>query len=266
MRLDIIDRQKGSNPGGVCYILDNRECFRAYFKFCYESKIHGISTFRAAHQPIYEAITFQLARQVGLATTDFYILLNENRNVSFHYWTDHQFKHDPNGRNFYFVSRWLPPEQDFVRNTVPPLLQHDLPYLASLQIGDIQRRQNYAWDIAEDGRERVIYIDLGRSFVLAADGELKLPHKATGYDRGLHKEAMRRLETKFLITRRQDLVNLAEMVDGISVMKLPTLNPRCSRTLSSLLNHAEIQEIQFYVAQGLYNQLPALQHSDLLMI
>src|SRR3989338_6666072 len=84
--IDVTSGPRGSNPGGTCMICSKEYSFEGYFKYCYGARIQGTSSFCASHQPIYEATTFQLVRELGLKTTDFYVLLNRDKQVQFHNW------------------------------------------------------------------------------------------------------------------------------------------------------------------------------------
>ena len=112
MRVDILSERKGSNPGGVCQAHDNGFSIRGYFKYCHGSRIAGKSSFVPQHQPIYEAMTFEMARRLGLDTVDYFVLLNEgsrvsrrSRDIQFSGWKDYNFSHNPSGRLFYFMSK-----------------------------------------------------------------------------------------------------------------------------------------------------------------
>lgn len=83
--LEITSGRKGSNPGGYCTISPSRheDSFNGYFKYCFGSKISPEFPFRPKNQPVYEAMTFALARRLGLHTSEGFVLLNNQGNVLF---------------------------------------------------------------------------------------------------------------------------------------------------------------------------------------
>lgn len=263
-RLEVQSARIGGNPGGRCGVHTSKEQFEGYFKFCYGSRIGGASSLRTSRQPVYEAITFQLVRSFGLGTTDFYVLLNQRRDVQFDNWRKFS-DHNPSGRDLYFLSKLLPPESNQWHGIVPLFLSNDMVYLESLRVGDIiGRRQNYYCYGSSNTTGNIVYIDLGCSFVYAKDGYLTLPHKVFVYEAKEFKRVMHRLERASVITRTQRELNLATIVEELPHMTLPTLNAALSLPVEVFLEHDEIKEIQGYVAQGLEQSLQAFRQQGLL--
>ena len=155
MLIDILEPAKGSNPGGVCKVRGNTEFERAYFKFVFGTHMRGGSNFNPQHQPIYEALTFELARKFGLDTVNYAVLLNEKKDVVFENWKNNGFNNNPAGRASYFVSeifrlpQWAlrkaegAPFVDF-HDDARELIGLQQLYLDTLLISDIVgKRQNY---------------------------------------------------------------------------------------------------------------------------
>ena len=265
----VTSEPKGLNPGGRCLVESGSARFPAYFKFCRERKITGASSFRVSHQPIYEALTFKLVRNIGLTTTDFYVLLNRDRNVHFYEWKGN-LSHDPSGRDYYFVSKILPSTQEcpeFVSNSI---LQREAIYLNSLLVADvIGRKSNYhcrlKYNSATGGNfSEVVYLDLGCSFVYASKGQLSLPGSARYCDDREFRIAMHRLERSAIVSRSGASINLAEMVAELPNMEIPTLNPHSTSTIDSFLDGDEIREIQGYLAKNLADYIGLFRSEGLL--
>jgi len=266
LNVDIRSENKGSNPGGRCLISDNGDKFNAYFKFCYGSKLRSASSFVSQNQPVYEAITFELVRQMGLATTDEYVILNEKRDVNFDNWKEHGFKHNPQGRRFYFAS--VIDEVPLVRldeTEAALLVGMESVFLDSLMISDVVgRSHNYLAD-ADPDNKGIRYLDLGCSFVLASEGFLKDPPRRKSLDKKTRKNLSKRLNGKKVYTNGQRTVELAQLVEGISEMSVPTLNPRGRREIGEMISGDEIREIQDYMLSSLSRALPKFKEAGLLV-
>jgi len=264
--IDIISGPRGSNPGGTCKVHSLGSSFEGYFKYCYGMRIQGVSSFFASHQPIYEATTFQLVRELGLKTTDFYVLLNRDKQVQFRNWR--QFRiHDPSGRDFYFVSRIIQNLQECPEDKANSLIRQASPYLNSILVADIiGKRQNYkCLQCSSSQSAEIFYLDLGCSFVYAKEGYLSLPHKSPPYDSRDFRAILRRLSNYSIISLRKKTINLEELVESIQTLHLPTLNPTSNVSLSALLSTDEINEIQSYIAHNLLNSISSLRQSGILL-
>lgn len=265
--LELLSGPRGSNPGGTCVVSTEDRSFRGYFKYCYGTKIQGASSFRASHQPIYEALTFQLVRELGLKTMDFYILMNHDKSVHFPNWRAFRKElSDPSGRNFYFVSAILPPRQECSEQRSNELIRKAAPYLESILVADIiGKRQNYkCYSSQAAPRGEIIYLDLGCSFVYAKQGYLSLPHRAPPYESHVFRSIVRQLSHYTLLSPQQRLINLATLIESIPHLRLPMLNPFSFESVDALLCDDEIQEIQNYLSHGLLRNVSLLRQQEIL--
>lgn len=256
---------RGSNPGGTCIAQTREKLFECYFKYCYGTKFQGASSFKASHQPVYEALTFQLVRELGLRTTDFYLLLNGNRSVNFHNWKNFML-HDPSGRELYFVSTILPYKKECSESRANELIGMASPYLDGILVADIVgKRQNYRCfpsDRFPSGE--IIYLDLGCSFVYAKDGYLTLPHKSPPYESREYRAMLRRLSNYTILSSDMKEINLAELVENIPILKLPSLNPTSQISLDLLLSRDEIKEIQSYIGHSFMRNISTFRNKGIL--
>jgi len=260
--------RKGSNPGGFCAYYDNRHNFEGYFKYCFGSRIPSNYSFlRAEHQPVYEAITFELARKFGLKTPNFFVLMNENNDVEF---KDPE-KFSPNnhsGRHYYFISEKIHepplPNLDTIGSKI---IDREKIYLEGLMIEDILgKRQNYL--ILQRGEDfGVSYLDLGCSFVHAVGGFIKLPNELRNYLRNCDaKRDKCILKKKAIITANNNfLVDLEELVSSFGTLNIPTLNPHSRTPISELVSPEEITEIGSYLVGGLCKSLSHFKEKGLLI-
>lgn len=268
----------GSNPGGKCLVDCNGLQFNGYFKYCHGSRIGGNSSFHAAHQPVYEAITFQLIKQIGLQVTDFYIIINKDRGVQFNDWKIFM-NHDPSGRDFYFVSKILPRPNDCPEYVVDKIIKREDIYLSSLLVADIiGKGQNYRCyskpgcsfhscrghkDQCDGGS--IVYLDLGCSFVYAREGFLTLPHKLQSHNPADFKIQMHKLERTVIISKIKSEINLGQLITDLPKIPIPTLHPKGHTTLSQFLSNQEIREIGGYLAQSLTKSIPAFKERGLVV-
>lgn len=264
MKIDILSERKGSNPGGICNIYNGVNLSRVYFKYCYGSHC-GDSPFNAHNQPIYEGITFQLARAVGLPTVDFAILGNRRKDLVFTNWREYSFKSDPSGREFYFVS-FIPDGATLDNNDdALELVKKDAPYFEGVLISDIRgKRQNYLV-FGEGGNKRVVYVDLGCNFVYATDGFIR-PNRAM---KPLNPKELKRhlsnLRKHTLITRNDNPLNLEDLANLPYSLSVPMINPRGSLAVRDALSRDELNLIHQYLAQRLHEQLPVFRENGLLL-
>lgn len=261
----VTSERKGGNPGGRCDVQCSTQRFAGYFKYCHGSNIRGASTFRANHQPLYEAITFQLVREWELSTTDFYVLLNQDRQVQFLNWRSFM-EHDPAGRDFYFVSKISPLPNNCPEPLVNRILEAEEAYLDSVLVADIiGKAQNYRCCATQGcSNGKIIYLDLGCSFVYAKEGFLTLPHRLKSYDSRVFREQIRKLERTSVRTLHGKVVNLGNMVATIKDMNVPTLHPFGRAPVSAFLSPTEIHEIEQYIAQGMTETIPAFKARGLM--
>lgn len=255
----------GSNPGGKCVFKSNRLEFNAYFKYCIGSRIKGHSVFAPENQPVYEAITFELAKKIGLDVVDSYVLLNKNQDVVFDGWRE-VGETDPSGRKYYFVSRLSrrPTAEELKSdNGEVPILHY--VYLDSLLIADIVgRKQNYSIDPKDP--EHLIYLDLGCSFVYAHGGMIEQPNKLRLKDPKEIKKDMRKLRGKSIIdAKNSEIINLEDFIESTSNLFVTTLNPWRQVRVSDLISDDEISEIKGELIQSFSSCLSDFKERGLLI-
>src|SRR3989344_693145 len=177
LRIDVTSKPRGSNPGGNCRILYNG-WFDGYFKYCFGSRIQGASSFIARHQPIYEAITFQLVRALGLSTSEFFVALNPQRDIFFNGWRTY-LNHDPSGREYYFVSKIFKSfHHTLSESESRAIVSFERAYLDAIMVGDIVGKPNNYVTFGTKQEHDIVYLDLGCSFVHSVGGLLSLPHQS----------------------------------------------------------------------------------------
>ncbi len=260
--------RKGSNPGGFCTFDDGKNRFDGYFKYCVGSKIpKGYSALKSEHQPIYEAITFELARRLGLKTPIFFVLLNGNRDIKFE--DPNNFSsHNHLGRHSYFFSKKIyEPTVSGLDEIGNRIIERERVYLDSLMISDILgRRQNYMVLSKNHGFE-IFYLDLGCSFVHATGGFIRLLNDLKKYSGSCSKKRDRcSLKDKTIIGADDSLlINLEELIYSFEGLTVPTLNPFSRAHLSDLISREEIAEIDNYVVHGICKSLHEYKENSLLV-
>jgi hypothetical protein len=265
LTVEVTSDRKGSNPGGECVVRNGVSPFDGYFKYCTGSKLSRHSPFTVGHQPVYEAFTFGLARKLGLKTTDHYLLLNRQKNVEFRD-PEHHSRRDHSGKDFYFLSRFVPNPIHMTNHRDDELEKHR-PYLESMFVSDvIGSKQNYTYGEADVADQEVTYLDLGCSFVHAHEGFLAHPHKLK-YRRSKDvKRAVKRLGGKALISADgTDLIDLEEFVFLPYDMKLPTMNPPGAVNVNLIFSQYEADEIHAHLVQGVSETLPLFKERNLLL-
>ncbi|OIO42112.1 hypothetical protein COX97_01795 [Candidatus Pacearchaeota archaeon CG_4_10_14_0_2_um_filter_05_32_18] len=256
----------GSNPGGRCYFSSDRLEFSGYVKYCVGSHVNGNSSFRADHQPVYEAMTFELARKFGLKTVDTFLITNLNKDVSFSAFKEHN-EPDPSGRFFYFISRISqnPPcgngNGDQTCCDVP---ETEHVYLDSLLIADIiGKKQNYI--ICPAISPQPVYLDLGCSFVHAHEGFIHHSHKLKLNERQL-KKAKKRLQGKGIVgADNETIVSFDEIVEMPFSISLTCLNPWRLIPINHLIGHDESSEIQNHLISSLCENFKRYQEQGLVL-
>lgn len=261
---------KGSNPGGECIVRTyDTNSLRGYFKYCHASKLPRDSCLSVKHQPFYEAITVKLAKQIGLKTTDAYILLNPNKDVVFEGWRENGLHCDPAGRDCYFVSRLVsrgPLDSTQDLQEISKVLETERVHLESILVDDIiNKRQNYLFYWG-DGKGQIKYIDLGCSFVRAIGGAISLPQSL----KQLEPKEMRRIaknlsNVDIISADDSQVVNLAVVARGVFDMRIPTLNPSGCIALKDRLSQRELDEIFGYVLHGLSDAVSKFKERGLLL-
>ena len=264
LEVSMLSAKKGSNPGGLAFIKDPKQRFQAYLKYCPSSKIDPEYGFNSQNQPIYEAVTFEMARRLGLNTPDFYVLLNSHHDVEFD--ISKEFDGIDPHRKCYFVSKMINlPENRDVPKAEDRIRKFEKTYLDMLRIDDvIGRKQNYMF---LDNPERILYIDLGCSFVHAVSGFIGIQNAEKKVlnrnDKDL-KRALNILKRYELIPNNgSNFINLAEIVNMPNDIYLPTLNPRGRIALSDLLSEMEINNIVKILGLSMLDNLKSFD-SDLI--
>ena len=256
--VEVKSERKGSNPGGFCSYNHGRNSFEGYFKYCMGSKIpNKYSSLKSDHQPFYEAITFELARRIGLHTPGFFVLLNDKGNVEFK--DSKRFSQNSHsGRHSYFVSKIIKePKISDLDGIGAKIVERERVYLESLMISDILgRRQNYLVLPEDCGSFKVSYVDLGCSFLNAVGGFIYFPTNLRKLDKKCKKIEKCKLRHKTIIVADDDsLINLGEFVDNFENLTLPTLNPYGRKKLEDLISREEIDGIRSFIIHGLCNSL-----------
>ncbi len=260
--------RKGSNPGGFCSYTDGKNNFEGYFKYCVGSKIpRDHSYLRSDHQPVYEAITFELARKLGLETPSFFVLLNEHNDVTFED-TEKFSAHSHSGRHSYFVSKKIHepilPGLDAIGSEI---IGRERAYLESLRIEDILgKRQNYQI-LPKTNDFHVSYLDLGCSFVHAVGGFIYLPNELRNHSRTCDtKREKCTLKKRIIIASdNTSLVDLEALASSFGTLSIPTLNPNSRVPISDLISSEEVSEINSYLVSGLCKSLHQFKEKGLLI-
>jgi len=266
--IEVKSRRKGSNPGGLCSYNHGRNRFEGYFKYCIGSKIpNKYSSLKPDHQPFYEAITFELARRMGLHNPGFFVLLNSEGNVEFK--DSKKFSQNGHsGRHSYFVSKIIKePKISNLDEIGAKIVEKERIYLESLMISDILgRRQNYLVLPEGYGNFKVSYVDLGCSFIHAVRGFIYFPTNLRKLDKKCKRIEKCKLKRKTIIAADDDsLINLEEFVDNFENLTLPILNPYSRRKLEDLISGEEMDEIRSFLIHGLCNSLGGFKARGLLI-
>jgi len=254
LEIEIVSRSKGSNHGGCCLIKEeNIDVPMSYYiKHCSGSRIRkGESSLNPFHQPIYEAITCEMAQRLGLNTSNFYVLLNLKKNLIFI--SKGELKSNIKSKQpFYFASELLIPSKDEDFGKVKKIIEEETFYRDILMISDIVgRKQNYFYDSFS---ENIFYIDLGCNFVDAHENfiELKHHHKPPLAKKEL-KNALKFLKKYSIKTNcKKGPISLIDFVNLPREMSILTMNPRKNVRLDKLISEDEIEEIIGRIISGLY--------------
>ena len=250
MTLDILmlTGRKGSNPGGKGRLSLFGRPMDVYLKYCAGNKLDPKSYLDFTHQPIYEALTLVIAKELGLHTPRFWIMNNNGRDVKFNYNNGRKDKKIQSNLPYFFVSELVKGiENEDMERQKNALIEEKI-YRDMLNITDISgRKQNYIF-ITEPGHDFLLYIDLGCSFVDAHDGVIT-QRNVHAKGRTLSRKEKRRLNStlkKYWIeaAHQGELLNLGDLVENIPKTKIPTLNPAKGVSLDVLLAEEEIDEIQ----------------------
>jgi len=256
--IQVVSEAKGSNHGGKCLINEGGSIIPTvyYIKHCSGAKIRrGESNFVYQHQPIYEAITCEMALRLGLETANFYILLNPKKNLVFVSNSEIGSGIKSN-QPYYFASELLiPSEEDLKR--ADEIIDDESFYLNMLMVSDVKgKKQNYFYDNYTD---KVIYIDMGCNFIDAHGTYIQLKRRhQSPLSKKDRKKALKKFEKYSIKTKsKKGDIGLVEFLNMPRDMKMLTLNPYGRVKLNELISNAEIDEICERLIAGLYhgNQL-----------
>ena len=260
LEFKVLSERKGSNPGGRCSLGPEDEQYIFYIKYCNNSRISNRenSNFVFYHQPIYEAVTFEMARKIGLNSPDFHVLINKDRKTRF-IPTEGVKSDIREGKLYYFLSSLMHistenEEKELSKQTI----DREAIYRDALQISDIVgRKQNYHFT-----RGKLFYLDLGCSFVDAKEGHItfRMSHPRP-LDRKEFKQFMKRLERYYLICNdsgndngNDTIIGLDEFVQLPNDLSIPVMDycdGKRYMPLRDLISQSEIQEIVNRLAAGL---------------
>ena len=255
-QVNVYTDRKGSNPGGKCLVSTPDSEFDAYIKYCpgtgrSRTNARLPTHFRPTHQPLYEAITLELARKVGLEVPDFYVLMG-GPGLTFSFESRALQRGINPGMPFYFISKLMevPPPGHETSGAKEALAKEKI-YRDLLMVSDISNKaQNFRYDPKENG---MLYLDLGCSFVNAIEGRLE-PHrgKLPMPDKKNRKEAEKKVREYALITADgESLLTLEELIDITPSFQVPTLNPKGKVPIGKHLTAEEREDINGLLTMNL---------------
>lgn len=251
MAFDILVKSNriGSNPGGRCELLVHEKQVDAYIKYCNRSSMHPEAPLLDLNQPIYEALTFALARKLGLCVPDFAVVLNKNpERVNFTY-ESKSFDKLNNKKPYFFVTEvisWA--NQDFYKKTYEKQLFDEEIYRDLLIIDDITgRKQNY-WFVPDENSEKgghISYVDLGCSFVNVNEGTMSARSgKPPSSNKNDIKQANNIVKKYGVIKNdNEKVISLSEIVNSIYFINIPTINPEGTMPTYKLISEQELDEL-----------------------
>ena len=150
MGLEIVvtSENKGSNPGGRCIVKSSIEIFpKSYIKYC--NRGQGLNGFNllAQNQPIYEAMSLEMVKMLGLNIPNYFVILNYGGdNISFKYEPEKEkhIKKLSDNKKFYFVSRLIKHPIDETNPKLIEIMASEKIYRDLLHIGNVSGRpENY---------------------------------------------------------------------------------------------------------------------------
>jgi len=169
IEVQVLAPAKGSNPGVIGTIGPRKY----HIKYCNRSNIKG-TPLTVAHQPIYEALTAELARMLGLKTPNCGVLQDKG-NLSFVKMPvyDGQI---PAGREFYFTSELVrPTDVDIDQSEIEKMLAQEEIYNKFLMIGDNSGSKGNRDNFVLVGKDpKICYVDFGCSYVHCVGGAMTL--------------------------------------------------------------------------------------------
>ncbi|MEK6820358.1 MAG: hypothetical protein AABX71_01485 [Nanoarchaeota archaeon] len=246
LEVQVLTGRKGSNPGGICNIIVNPyRIIPCYVKYCPGSHLPRGSNLGARNQPVYEAVTNELVRRVGLATPRTHVLIDTDKDVRF-IKLDGAREGLGEGRRYYFVSELVTTKQSKNQELLKEVRDREEPYLDILGICDVFNISNNYF-FYEDKTGKIVYIDLGCSFVRAKEGwiEIKNRDRREMGSRDNLKRARKELANYSIVPAQGGSpISLFSLVEDIPNIELSTLNPDKRMAVTGVLSPAEITEIQ----------------------
>jgi len=270
LEVKLITEPKGSNPGGKCLLNLQGKEKQFYIKYCHGSRLPGQSALFHCHQPIYEEITAEMARLVGLHNPHTYVLMSGDLKFS---GEQKYLQNIDVNKPCYFLSEIMaaPFKEDASRTRA--IMEREKIYRDILSVSDIVgKKQNYYFYEGPDGG-LLVYLDLGCNFVKAVNGFIFLQNRvAKGlYTRDFRREK-KKLEKYHLIPNQpdaNDLIPLTYLASLNPSLKLRCINSRTGKVelnpVGSLLKLEEIDEISNIWAQGILNDLKIIKGSELIV-
>lgn len=263
LRIQVVSEAKGSNHGGRCLIKEGNSFPRPfYIKHCSGSRIRrGESSFVYTHQPIYEAVTCEMALKLGLETPNFYVLLNPEKDVYFVSKGEQKCDIQPR-QSCYFASELLIPPENEDLTRAHELMIEDEFYRDILMISDVANiKNNYLYDEHSDS---ILYLDLGCSFIDARESVIALKtHHRPPLERKEFKKAMNLFEKYSLVPKSgKKPISLVDFINLPRNLEVLTLNPRGKVRLDKLISGEEIDEIVGRIAAGLYHGKQLRRNGD----
>jgi len=258
MDILVTSDKKGSNPGGKVRLDYRGSIIDFYLKYAHTSKLKKDVPYLIEHQPIYETLTLTLAEKLGLEVPLNFVLDNRENIVNFNFEKGVEKKLD-DGRPFYFVSKLTGLEMDEDTEEAKIMMADEKLYRDLLLIGDVSnKRQNYGL-INKEGNKRILYLDVGCSFVDSTNGILSQRNESLNLRRTLdgalknsfktdYKHAMHYLSNVGISTNhieyyKKDVLIMSTLIEDLPDQKI-SLYPNKPKPLSELLTEAEIDEIQ----------------------
>ena len=270
LEIEVYGRRKGSNPGTTCsFALRGGRRQDYYLKYCPGSKLPPSSYLTPPNQPIYESVTSEMANMLGLLTPNASVV--EGSDVVFTGQPQHLKKINAN-MPFFFVSKLIHhPEQSNGSESLEQRMTIEAPYRDLLMVSDIiGRKQNYAY---YENQDRLIYLDLGCSFVNATKGFLYMKNHIK---RRPNSKKIKKLEKRLkgyyiapMAAGINDFISLQDFVQIPRTLEIPIIDSKTGKRkktpVSSLLYKEEIDEIIEILTYELVSDLSKLKKTGILL-
>jgi len=265
MGLEIVvtSENKGSNPGGRCIVKSSIEIFpKSYIKYC--NRGQGLNGFNllAQNQPIYEAMSLEMVKMLGLNIPNYFVILNYGGdNISFKYEPEKEkhIKKLSDNKKFYFVSRLIKHPIDETNPKLIEIMASEKIYRDLLHIGNVSGRpENYTLINIPGMDPFVLYIDLGCGLVDAYEGLLtirsSLIKKVLNLkNRKTLKDLKKKLERIDLKTDFGAMVNLVEFGEYIlKCCKINTLDASDPKRIKSVAVESILSQGELVDLSNLY--------------